>query len=698
MNAACRAVFLTAAIAPAVLAQRGVSPDSSRTDTLRTIVVIAERGSTALASASAAVTRLDAEALGRVPHTTLADVLRLVPGFALVDFDGLGSDPQVMVRGFYGGGEAEYVVVMVDGKPVTELHTGLVAWEVLPPLSSIAGVEVVRGAASALYGDAAVGAVINLITQRADSSTSARWSLGGGTFGAVRGSVDLSSRVSRFPVDLTVGVDRSDGYREHAGMRALRSRASVALGAADHDVTLSALSHWRDFDEPGPLHEGLLAGDRRASDALFRFDHTRDTYHRVSVDAAPRFGTGRLTASAFGEWRRTNTIRTIALAPGFGDTKERQVSARREGASAQLDMDRGWFSADRLTLGVELSHGRLDARYYAVITGDRDAFLASQGERGALDAHARPSRVAAALFAHYGAEPLSRVRLSLGLRGDWLRDAFNRREPDQELASPASHQAFSPKGGVNIQYLRSSRASGHLYASAGRSFKAPTLDQLFDQRTIPLPFPPFKVTTSNAALEPQSGTNVEGGLYQNVRVGSVRADASVSVYQIDMKNELDFDVQALRYVNIGRSRHRGIEAGLVVSGPRASSAFANYTLQAATSRSGPNEGKALKAIPRHVVTAGFSVQPVASLGAGLSATRHRGMFLDDANARVIPPYTRLDSQLSYRWRATRLVLEARNLLDATYSSTGFPDPSGSGEAYFYPAAGRVIEIGVRRGW
>lgn len=83
---------------------------------LDAVVVTADRTTTRLGSSIAAVSVLTAPELARVPQVTLADALRRVPGFALVNFDGLGHDPQVMVRGFYGGGEVEYVVTMVDGK------------------------------------------------------------------------------------------------------------------------------------------------------------------------------------------------------------------------------------------------------------------------------------------------------------------------------------------------------------------------------------------------------------------------------------------------------------------------------------------------------------------------------------------------------------------------------------------------------
>jgi outer membrane receptor protein involved in Fe transport len=260
------------------------------------------------------------------------------------------------------------------------------------------------------------------------------------------------------------------------------------------------------------------------------------------------------------------------------------------------------------------------------------------------------------------------------------------------------HHAWSPKAGINLRYAGGDRNPGSLYLSVSRSFKAPTLDQLYDQRSIPVPFPPFAIQTSNPGLRPQHGTSYEGGLYQSAALSSsVRADLAASAYQMDMTDELDFDVASLHYVNLGRSRHRGIDAGGSLGFPHGS-AFVSYAWQHPASRSGSNAGKRLKAIPLHSLTAGAAWRTLGELSTGLSLTHAAGVFLDDANTRKLPAYTRVDGQLELALRGARVLLEGRNLFNARYSSTGFLDPAGSGAAYFYPAAGRVLELGLRYGW
>src|SRR5262245_12354855 len=87
-------ILITAAVSQRVRAQ-----DTLRATPLQPLVVTAERTSTSLQNSAAAVTRLSAAELAQLPRVTLADLLRRAPGFNLVELDGLGFDPALMVRG-----------------------------------------------------------------------------------------------------------------------------------------------------------------------------------------------------------------------------------------------------------------------------------------------------------------------------------------------------------------------------------------------------------------------------------------------------------------------------------------------------------------------------------------------------------------------------------------------------------------------
>ena len=691
------AVLLAFGCVPAIA---GAQQDSTRTRAraLDPVVVTAERSARSLSQTATSVTRLSGEDIRRTAGVTLIDVLRLLPGFTAVDFDGSDGDPQLMARGFYGGGEADYVIVLVDGVPVNQLHNGRVAWTALPSPASIASVEVVRGSASPVWGDAAVGGVINIITTRGESAPSSRWSLGGGSHGALHSSVDGAASVFGRKVWGSALVDRAAGFRDHSARRASGLRAGVLLADKPQGtVSLGAQTHHRRVEEPGALLETLAATERSSSDLLFRFDESREWSSAFNLDVRRLLTpTLRLRGALDGQWRDLDAVRTLALAPGFGDTRARDAVMAQTRVTTQLEIDDPQRHG-ALVIGAELSHGTLDSRYHEVMAGTRDEYATASGRRGELSSSGDAVRSAIALFAHYALQIGRPVRLSLGARTDWLDDEFAPTIPSGEQLT-ASHAAFSPRLGLNVRYLESADGSGHLFLAASRSFKSPTLDQLFDQRPIPLPDPPFSTTTSNPALSPQRGTNYEAGLQHTMTTDrQSRLSGTLNIYQMDMRDELDFDVATLKYVNIGRSRHRGLEAGAEWSAADRWSAFTNYTLQDVTSRAGAHEGNHLKAVPRQALAGGVAVSLRALPELRLTASHLRDIFLDDANTRELPAWTRLDAQLTQRIAGVFVMVQVRNVLGARHSTTGFPDPSGSGLMYFHPAAARTVHLAIRSG-
>jgi outer membrane receptor protein involved in Fe transport len=373
-------------------------------------------------------------------------------------------------------------------------------------------------------------------------------------------------------------------------------------------------------------------------------------------------------------------VRSVRLAPEFADTKLRELSSNRILAAAQLEL--GLPRGESLLLGVDGSWGSNDSEYFS---------FSESGQRES-DARAEGTRRVAAGFARYNIVPTPALRLSLGARYDWLEDAFEIDAPEESTA----HTAFSPSAGLNLRYLSTNTHQGHLFANVTRAFKAPTPDQLYDQRRVPIPIPPFAASFSNADLKPQKGTSIEAGIYHDAALfgGGLPGGLSLSVYQFDLKDEIDFDVSTLGYQNIGKSRHRGVETGLTIGLPGTLGAFANYTLQAVTTRTGENNGNYLKAIPLHYLVAGVSAGRGTAFSATVSVNSARRMYLDDANTQRLPDWTRWDARASYALGGLQIFADVFNIADAEYSTTGFPDPGGSDVVYYYPAAGRMLNLGL----
>ncbi|PSQ93263.1 MAG: hypothetical protein BRD52_01995 [Bacteroidetes bacterium SW_4_67_19] len=664
------ALLLVAMLAGALQAQaqEPAQPDTTLEEVvpLEEVVVTAERSALEIMRSTAAVSVIDREALRRQPTNSLADALTLVPGFTFLEQDGLGYAPQPVVRGFYGGGEAEYVQVLLDGRP---------------------------------------GGVVNL-TMDPERSGATRLGLRGGSYGT--GSARLYHS-GRFPGGRAYSVfgnaERTGGYRKDAERRQGTVGGRVAL-LPDGRLRLSTLHHGKRADQPGPLSGSAREADRRQVAPFYRFDETEERRHQAALSSHLKLAPNtQLRAYLSGRLRRTDVVETRAFGPNFADTRNRVLDVARTQGSVQFTFKKLPLPVrDELTVGTDLSYGALDSREYAFLRGNAEAYEQAQAERGDELTRGESSRLQAAAFAQYDLFPTERLRLSLGARFDALRDRFDARAPSPDAAASerTTHTAFSPRGGANYRYLRSERQKGHVYANVSRVFKAPTLDQLYNQRTYQLG-PDQQIKFFSPTLDPQRGTSYEAGLYHRAQLwpeAGVSGALSLAIYQIDMRDELDFNLQELRYVNVGKSRHRGVEAGLKLFLPGQTTLRANYTRQDVTLQNGEYEGNAVKAIPRDVFTAGVSAAPeqLGGLSGSVLVNTVSGTYLDDPNTIRLPGHTTVGARLAYEYGdeygGATVSLEAQNLFGATYSTTGFPDPLGADQVYYYPAAGRTLTLGL----
>ncbi len=676
--------------------------DSDRIYQLEETVVTAERLENSLFESTAAVSVRTSAEMEFLPLKNLADALETLPGISFLHRDGLGRDPLATLRGFYGGGEAEYLLVMIDGRPINELEKGLMNWSAIP-LASISSIEFLRGGASSLYGDAAIGGVVNVVTS-GEHAPLTQISATGGNFGSLGAQARTSGLWNGREYVAFGSGERHAGFREHADRAAENLGGSLTLlQKPNGSLSISTTHHFQQFDEPGPLTGAELDDDRSQSTAFYKFDHTADRTHRAAItgDYNLRYR-AKFSGAVSGEIRDSDAVRTLQLSPGFADTKNRLLTASRLTSSLQLTLDQlGLLHKDRLSLGIDAGVHSLSSEYYQFLLGGlADYSDMSAVERGALEEKGASTRRSAAGFLQYELTPMQTLRVVLGVRADVIRDQFTPKAPSEGEEQSTTHAELSPKAGANFRYVKTERHIGNLYANVARSFKAPTLDQLYDQRSIIFeipPNPPFKVLLSSGDLNPQFGTSIEVGGYHRAALSPnlLYGELSLAAYSMDMENELDFDLQQLKYVNIGKSRHQGIETGLRLTMKSNLNLFLNYTHQSAKSQIGEYGGKFLKAIPRDVIYGGVNAVHKSGLGGSIVVKSANRIFLDDANAITLPNYSTVDVRLKYRVGIVAATLDVFNIFDRSYSTTGHPDASGSGHSYFYPAAGQHAHFGLQ---
>ncbi|HZO19142.1 MAG TPA: TonB-dependent receptor, partial [Gemmatimonadaceae bacterium] len=558
------------------------SDSTSSTHRLDATVVVAHRVPLDLRASTAAVSVITRADLDRTQARTLPDALRYLPGLFFTSRDGGGALPVAMARGFFGGGENEYVLLLVDGIPVNTTRTTLVEWTSIP-VAVIERIEVFRGSGSVLYGDAAIGGVINVIT-RAPTTNASRAALGLSEREARDGAVQLTRKLGdAWGTAGTVSHTEGPGNREHTFSR--RISTSVALEKTlPAQRTRLALEYDRLADEdPGPLDETAANADPRRANELFDADkRTRDAAELVGILDRPLGPSQMLRVAARVHGARQGRTRTLLLTPSFGDTQFHHETDQGFWVRAQADQ---LGSASKLVTGVEVSRAGYESSYRSPETGDE---LSNSSGR----------RLALALYAEGHRELAARLRASAGARYDRITPSATLDDRDEE----AKFSAVSGRLGINYRY----RDGGNLYLVGSTSFKTPTLDQLYDSRRTPVGGDVF-ITISNPSLEPQRAREIEAGIFQRVPMGRSSLEISLSAYRRELRDEIDFDLATFRYGNIKRSRHESLELLTLGHLWRDIELRNALTLGRATFRSGPYQGNQLKSLPRFATQSALSV-------------------------------------------------------------------------------------------
>jgi vitamin B12 transporter len=387
--AAAAAAAAPALLFPATAAAQTPIP----LDTLR--ATAGSRAALGAASVTRSVDILDRRAIEALPARSVSEVLGRALGVDLLARSHASADVAIRGSGF------EQILVMVDGVPVNDDQTGHFHLDVAVPLAAVERIEVLRGPASALYGSAAVGGVINIVTRRGQPELSARMQTG--SFGTLAGAVEAAGQRGGWGARISAEHDRADGHRP----------------GTDHAATLARLA----MDAPlagGALRVdfGYAARDFGANAFYAPFDSYEET--RTLTGALSWLGaTSRLSVQPRLSVRRHEDDFILRRDdPAF----YRNLHTNRQ-LSGELVVR--WRAADRLNVaaGTEATGSRLEstnlgdhdetrfAGFAELAAGDVASFLLTVGVR--LDDHSTFGRfLSPSLAAGYRVSPALRLRAS----------------------------------------------------------------------------------------------------------------------------------------------------------------------------------------------------------------------------------------------------------------------------------------------
>lgn len=474
-------LFLVASIglvaSPLVLAQ-SATKDAAGIDQ---IIVTGARSPISVDRLGNASTVIDRQEIERLEVRYVSDLLRSVPGFAVSQSGGVGSQTQVRVR----GAEANHVLVLIDGVRANDPATGdEFRWEYLTT-GNVDRVEIVRGPQSALWGSDAVAAVIHIVTNRGRGEPSFDAYVEGG-----------ANQTGNLGVNGSTGADR---WSLNGGMEYLGTDGSNISRSGDEkdgsDIASFTLGGRLEASDALSFDAGV-----RATDASTEFDPVDFLVTGLPTDGDYVTETENLYADIVASLHRSGSRLSQRLSARYFESDNRNFIGGTEDSSTASDRTTLMYQADlaigehRLSLALE--HGATDFR-----------------QRGAIvfgDPNQDQEMDVTSIIADFEANPSDRLALLLSARFD-----------DNSDFDDATTGRFSAAYTLNDQTT--------LRGNVGTGRKNPTFTERFG-------FFPGQFV-GNPDLRPESSVSWEVGLDHEFGDGALIVGATA--FHQDLEDEIN---------------------------------------------------------------------------------------------------------------------------------------------------------------
>ena len=593
-------------------------------------------------------------------YTTLADILRSVPGFNVTDdrnYSYLG------VRGFQRLGDYNSrVLLLVDGHRMNDpiYNEAYIGTEFALDVELIERVELIRGPSSSIYGTNAFLAVINVVTKKGRALEGLR--VGGGA-----GSLQTGMARAAFGAEFANGIDILVSGSRHRS----RGQKRVYFSEFDHPATNNGVAE--DLDG---------SSDYRIFAAL--------SFRGFALQGGYGARRKRVPTASYGSWFNDARLQTRD-AQGWADLRYGHSLPAGWQMTSRLYADRsaynGRYPADTsettepavtlfgdfarsLSWGTEVNLQKtIAARHKVTLGGEyRDLFRLEQGgfEVGAdrLSFEDRRTSRESALFVEDQYTIHRKLLLNAGLRLDRYQAFGN-------TVNPRLGLIFKPAERTALKFLW------------GSAFRAPNAYELFYSSTLQIPNPklaPETIRTAEIVVERYFGdryrvmTNLYSSRVRGLISQQVNADGTIA------------------FMNVDSAATRGIEAEVEGKWASGIAARASYSHQRATDL---GSSQRLVNSARHLATG------------NLTAPLHRGLAVAALDLHFVGPVETLDGSFTRGFVVPNLTLttrefqnrlnvsfSVRNLFDARY---GYPGGDEHRQNIIYQN-GRTFSVGAVYTW
>lgn len=613
------------------------------------------------------------------PQLALDESLQTVPGVFILNPYNYAQDSRIAIRGF--GSRANFgirgIKLYIDGIPATT-PDGQGSVDAID-FGSVGSIEIIRGAASALYGSAS-GGVIQIETEAPPVTPFAetRWTIG--DYGLLQTQFKAGGTADLFSYLVSTSYLEYDGYRDRSKTenRRFNSKFSYDFSPQSKLTAIISIIDLPLQNDPGALSE---AEWRENPSQARRRNIDFDSGESVQQEQVGLIYDYQFSDFHSIETRAYYTHRDFANKLPF--TTGGQVSFERDFVGGGLLYR---YSGDRWLLASGIDYNlQEDARLnYDNLSAEQGPLRLDQDE--AIESMG--------LFVSGSYNLIDTVTFSAALRQDFVDfDIDDHFFADGDDSGSRDFQELSPMIGMTWEWHPQSA----VFANVSTSFETPTSTELANPNGGGF----------NPDLDPQTAVNYEIGIKGYTELHDRQLRYEVTVFHIEIEDalipfELISDPGRDFFRNAGESSRTGIEAAWqleLINGLTANLSYTWSNFRYDDFESGGDDfgGNELPGIPEHFANLQLSYKH--SSGVFLKwNTRFVGSFYaDDTNSAEIDSYSVSDLRAGYTYRRDSWTLEPffgiNNVFDEYYNAN--IRINGFGGRYYEPAPDRNLYGGVR---